>query len=262
MITREPCGVSLHQVGKSYRGRNGTVEALINLSFRVLPGEFVCVVGPSGCGKSTLLKLLAGLDHPSGGTITYEQDIGSPHSALVFQENSLFPWMTLLDNVAFGLEAQGLSKTERLHRSREFLEQIGLGAFSHHFPHELSGGMQQRGAIARAILTNPYFLLMDEPFSALDAQSKLLLQEELLRLWHLQQQTVIYVTHDIEEAILLGDRILVMSGQPGRIRENLTVPLDRPRDLKDSDHPVVREMKWRIWKTIEEEVRQILHLSP
>jgi NitT/TauT family transport system ATP-binding protein len=179
---------------------------------------------------------------------------------LVFQEHGLFPWLTVLDNVAFGLEARGESKHNRRQKALGFLEQVGLASFACSFPHELSVGMRQRAAIARAVLVNPELLLMDEPFSALDAQSKLVLQEELLRLWKVHQQTVMYVTHDIEEAVLLGDRILVMSGRPGRIREEIRVPLNRPRDLRDREQAAVREIAWHIWKIIEGQVRQNLYI--
>jgi NitT/TauT family transport system ATP-binding protein len=183
-----------------------------------------------------------------------------PRNALVFQEHGLFPWMSILDNVAFGLETQGIAQAERRRHAHQLLEQVGLESFALNFPHELSVGMRQRAAIARAFLVNPQLLLMDEPFSALDAQSKLVMQEELLRLWRDHPKTVIYVTHDIEEAVLLADRLLVMSGRPGRILEEIPIPLGRPRNLQDRDHPQVREITWHIWKAIESQVRQNLNL--
>lgn len=263
MTPQASVGFSLTRVSKTFPSRSGAVLALEDLSFHVLAEEFVCVVGPSGCGKSTLLKLLSGLDSPTGGQVRFEGELdqGGLRSALVFQDHGLFPWMTVQDNVAFGLEMRGIGKVERLDRASHFLEGIGLAEFLRHYPHELSGGMRQRAAIARALLTDPQLLLMDEPFSALDAQSKLVLQEELLRIWKDHRKTIVYVTHDIEEAVLLGDRVLVMSGRPGHIQEEITVPLGRPRDLRDRDQPVVREITWNIWKAIEGEVRQSLHIA-
>jgi NitT/TauT family transport system ATP-binding protein len=252
---------SCQKISKAYPGRRGQVFALDNVSFSVRQAEFVCIVGPSGCGKSTLLKILAGLLQPTGGSLRYTGSAsGKPQNALVFQEHGLFPWLTVEDNVAFGLETQGVPRTQRREKARDFLAQVGLVAFVHNFPHELSVGMRQRAAIARAFLTDPDLLLMDEPFSALDAQSKLVLQEELLKVWKEHQKMVVYVTHDIEEAVLLGDRVLVMSGRPGRIVEDITVPLHRPRNLRDREQPEVREIAWSIWKKIELEVRQSLQV--
>ena len=175
---------------------------------------------------------------------------------MVFQEHGLFPWLSVVDNVAFGLEMQRVPRAERLDRARRFMAQAGLEGFARNYPHELSVGMRQRAAIARAFLTEPQLLLMDEPFSALDAQSKLILQEELLRIWKDHQTTVFYITHDIEEAVLLADRVLVMSGRPGAIREEITVPSPRPRRPEDREHPEFRKIVWHIWKMIESEVRQ------
>lgn len=250
-------------ITKYYQSHNGQVYALENVTFRISAGEIVCIVGPSGCGKSTLLKILAGLIEPTSGRVRFSN--GSSDSgirtALIFQEHGLFPWMTILDNVAFGLENLGVGKVERQQKAQEFLEQLGLGEFSHYYPSELSGGMRQRAVIARAVLVEPNLLLMDEPFSGLDAQSKLVLQEEMLHIWKTFQQTVIYVTHEIEEAILLGDRVLLMTGRPGSIKEDIEVLLERPRDLRDRDQSFVRETKWHIWKAIEGQVRQSLHVS-
>jgi NitT/TauT family transport system ATP-binding protein len=236
--------------------------ALEGVSFGVRAGEFICVVGPSGCGKSTLLRILAGLETLTSGQLVFggRSAAAVPANALVFQENGLLPWLPVVDNVALGLEMQGVARAERRRRARDFLEQIGLGAFARSFPHELSVGMRQRAAILRAFLANPQLLLMDEPLSAVDAQSKLVMQEELLRIWKDHQTTVVYVTHDVGEAVLLADRVLVMSGRPGRIREEILVPLARPRDLKDREQPQVREIAWHIWKAIEEEVRRGLHI--
>ena len=245
---------------KSYPARNGEVAALKDVNFSVAEEEFVCIVGPSGCGKTTLLKIIAGLFEPSSGQIRFGSPShnGSLRSAMVFQGHGLLPWLTVLDNVAFGLEMQGENKQNRREQARAFIGQIGLTAFADSYPHQLSVGMRQRVGIVRAFVANPEILLMDEPFSSLDAQTKLILQEELLRIWKSHKKTVIYVTHDIEEAILLGDRVLVMTGHPGRIREEIPIPLARPRNLITREHAEVAEIKWHIWKIIEDEVRKSL----
>jgi NitT/TauT family transport system ATP-binding protein len=260
MIAISPMGFECQHLNKAYQTRNGVVPALEDVTFSVGGQEFVCIVGPSGCGKTTLLKLIAGLLKPTCGRIICSAGPadGRPRSALVFQEHGLFPWMTVLDNVAFGLEMQGVGREERHDRARAFIEKVGLAPFAHSYPHELSVGMRQRVGIARAFVADPQILLMDEPFGSLDAQTRLVLQEELLRLWKDHQKLVVYVTHDIEEAVLLGDRVLVMTGRPGRIREEIPIPLDRPRDLSTREQPEVREIKWHIWKMLEEEVRKSL----
>jgi NitT/TauT family transport system ATP-binding protein len=245
---------------REFRGRNGIVQALKDVSFTAEEQEFLCIVGPSGCGKTTLLRLIAGLLEPTSGQIFFNEGPANnrPRSAMVFQEHGLFPWMTVLDNVAFGLEMQRVGQQERNNRARNFIEKVGLAPFAHSYPHELSVGMSQRVGIARAFVADAQILLMDEPFGSLDTQTKLVLQEELLRIWKEHQKLVVYVTHDIEEAILLGDRVCVMSGRPGRIREDITVPLGRPRDLSARDIPEVMEIKWHIWKMLEDEVRKSL----
>jgi len=253
-------GFECSALSKTFTSRNGEVTALQAVDFTVNEEEFVCIVGPSGCGKTTLLKIIAGLIQPSSGQIIYsEQPLnGQLHSAMVFQEQGLFPWMSVQDNVAFGLETQGAQRNQRRQMARDFLTKVGLAAFVNNYPHELSGGMRQRVAILRAFLANPQILLMDEPFGALDSQTRLVMQEELLRIWKDHRKTVVYVTHDIEEAILLGDRVLVMSGRPGRIRQDIPIPLERPRHLANRDHPEVAEIRWQIWSMLEDEVRREL----
>ena len=260
MIPGSPTMFECQHLCKSYRTRNGVVPALDDVTFSVGEQEFVCIVGPSGCGKTTLLKLIAGLLQPTAGRITFaaEASSGQLRSALVFQDHGLFPWMTVLDNVAFGLEMQRVSRQERNHRARSFIEKVGLASFANSYPHELSVGMSQRVGIARAFVADAQILLMDEPFGSLDTQTKLVLQEQLLRIWKDYQKLVVYVTHDIEEAILLGDRVLVMSGRPGRIREDIPIPLGRPRDLSARDDSDVTEVKWHIWDMLEAEVRNSL----
>jgi NitT/TauT family transport system ATP-binding protein len=245
---------------REFRGRNGIVHALKDVSFTAEEQEFLCIVGPSGCGKTTLLKLIAGLLEPTSGQIIFSEVPANnrPRSAMVFQEHGLFPWMTVLDNVAFGLEMQRVGRHERNDRARSFIEKVGLASFANSYPHELSVGMSQRVGIARAFVADAQILLMDEPFGSLDTQTRLVLQEELLRIWKDHQKLVVYVTHDIEEAILLGDRVCVMSGRPGRIREEIPVPLGRPRDLSARDMPEVMRIKWHIWEMLEDEVRRSL----
>jgi NitT/TauT family transport system ATP-binding protein len=253
-------GFQCKALSKTFSSRNGECIALHAVDFTVNEEEFVCIVGPSGCGKTTLLKIIAGLVQPTSGQVIYaEQPHNSQlHSAMVFQEQGLFPWMTVQDNVAFGLEMQGAGRNQRRQMARDFLTKVGLAAFVNNYPHELSGGMRQRVAILRAFLANPQILLMDEPFGALDSQTRLVMQEELLRIWKDHRKTVVYVTHDIEEAILLGDRVLVMSGRPGRIRQDIRIPLERPRHLANRDHPEVAEIRWQIWNMLEDEVRREL----
>lgn len=250
-------GLTCQGVSKTYQTKNGPISALKDVSFHVKEGEFVCIVGPSGCGKTTLLKLIAGLLEPSSGHILFSQDSqdGISRSALVFQEHGLFPWMTVLGNVAFGLEMRGKGRKERWDLSRPFIEKVGLSRFVNNYPHELSVGMRQRVGIARAFVADPQILLMDEPFGSLDAQTKLILQEELLKIWRENQKCVVYITHDIEEALFLGDRVLVMTARPGHIREEIPIPFSRPRDLSIKERIDFVKMKGHIWKILEEEVR-------
>ncbi|MDX9952964.1 MAG: ABC transporter ATP-binding protein [Anaerolineae bacterium] len=248
-------------LAKTYVSPRGAVTALADVSFRATAGEFVALVGPSGCGKSTLLRLLGGQLAPEQGAIELSGWLRPPKRRIVFQEHSLFPWMPVLDNVAFGLEMEGASQQERRARAMAQLTLMGLADFARHYPHELSGGMRQRAAIARALVTEPDILLMDEPLRALDAQMRLVIQDELLSLWESTRPMVFYVTHDIEEALLLADRVLVMSGQPGRIREEIRSPFGRPRDLTGRTHPEIEDLKWHIWTLLEQEVKRLLQVK-
>lgn len=243
-------------VSHKYDMEDGELSALSEVDLHVRAGEFVSIVGPSGCGKTTLLKIIAGLMTPSSGAVTFPGHTRDypPRNGLVFQEHGVFPWMTVLDNVAFGLEMRRVSRGERQQRAREFIERVGLEDFADSYPHQLSVGMRQRVGIARAFVADVPILLMDEPFGSLDAQTKIVLQEELLRLWRDDRKLVVYVTHDIEEAVRLGDRVLVMSGRPGRIREDITVPFERPRQLGRGD-PAVSELVWHIWDLLRDDVR-------
>lgn len=255
--------IECQQLSKTYAARKGSVIALESVTFGVQEEEIVCVVGPSGCGKTTLLKLIAGLLEPTSGQIVFdtERSNGRLRSALVFQEHGLFPWMSVLDNVAVGLELSGLKRQERHDRARAFIDQVGLALFADSYPHELSVGMRQRVGIARAFVADAPILLMDEPFGALDAQTKLVMQEELLKIWKIHRKTIVYVTHDIKEAILMGDRVLVMTGRPGRIREYMQIPLGRPRQLSNKDQADIKEIEQHIWKLLEDEVRELLWMT-
>ncbi len=216
-------------------------EALQDVSFTIQPGEFVCILGPSGCGKSTLLGALAGHLQHSQGQITVDgKPVDTPHPdrGLVFQQHTLFPWKTVLDNVAFGLKMKGLKKAERHAEALKLLKLVGLAGFEHSYPAQLSGGMRQRVEIARVLINHPRVLLMDEPFGALDALTRLMMQELLLEVWARIKTTVVFITHDIDEALFLADRILVMSPRPGKIIEEIKLDFPRPRhtDLVTTPH--------------------------
>lgn len=249
--------IKCQNIYKTFSSLKGDIPALENVNINVPEQEFVTIVGPSGCGKTTLLKLIAGLIKPSSGHILFgfDKTDGRPDNAMVFQEHGLFPWLTVLENIAFGLEMQNIDRKERTKRANEFIDQKGLTDFRESYPYQLSAGMRQKVAIARAFVAEPHILLMDEPFSSLDAQTTLVLQQELLDFWKNDNQTVVYVTHDIEEAILLSDRVLVMSGRPGTIIKEIPVSLPRPRNLINNDYHEVKESKWRIWKMLENEVK-------
>jgi len=239
-------------------GRAERVVALEHFDLEVRAGEFLSVLGPSGCGKSTFLSILAGLAEKSGGSIRID---GRPleginaNQGVVFQGYALFPWRTVLENIEVGLEIRGVGKAERRERAREYLELVGLGGFGARYPHEISGGMKQRVAIARSLVYEPEVLLMDEPFAALDAQTREILQAELLRIWDARKKTIVFITHSLDEAIFLSDRIAVMTHRPGRVKEILEVPLPRPRpaELRNSEEFV--HLRQRAWEVLKDEVR-------
>jgi len=246
-------------LSKVYHASAGEIVALAGVTFATREQEFVSIVGPSGCGKTTLLKVVAGLVAPTSGEVLYEDgESGGARNAMVFQEDSVFPWMTVIDNVAFPLEAQGVRRGERLRLAQAYLGRVGLSPFYHHYPHELSTGMRQRVGIARAFVRRPALLLMDEPFGALDAQMKAVLQEQLIELWSTDARTVLYVTHDIEEALFLGDRVIVMSGRPGRIQADIEVPFPRPRRHAIRADARFVALKEEIWDLIKGEVLRTL----
>jgi NitT/TauT family transport system ATP-binding protein len=224
-----------------YTGQH--VAAVEAISLEIAPGEFVAILGPSGCGKTTLLNMVAGFIPPTRGEILLNgrriQGPG-PDRGVVFQSFALFPWKTVLDNVAFGLKMRGVPREERDRIAREYIALVGLDGFEHRYPHELSGGMQQRVGVARVLANNPELLLMDEPFASVDAQTRMTLQEELTRIWEARHPTILFVTHDVEEAVFLANRVIVLTPRPGRVRESVTVPLPRPRSwqhlIEDPDY--------------------------
>jgi len=246
-------------VTKIFPTRNGSVLAIQNFNLEVKEGEFVCIVGPSGCGKSTFLRILSGLIEPTSGEINLgASQKGEPLQNIVFQEYAIFPWKTVIDNVAFGLQMRGLPRHERQEIAIDWLRKVGLVKFAHSYPHQLSGGMKQRVSIARAFANNPEILLMDEPLGALDAQTRAVLQEELIRLWEAFRKTVVYITHSIEEAVWLGDRVVLMTAHPGTNKNEFHVPFQRPRSFALTSAPEFGQLTYSIWQELQGEVQQAM----
>ncbi|WP_051386651.1 ABC transporter ATP-binding protein [Bradyrhizobium sp. ARR65] len=246
--------IQINDVGQVYKARGQDVLALSQVSLDIKPGRFVVLVGPSGCGKSTLLMMLAGLRQPTSGTILIN---GTPITqpdpdrvGVVFQEASLFPWLTAEDNVEFPLALRGVSKAERRARAEEALKLVGLEGFGKRHPQELSGGMKQRVSIARGLVQDPPVLLMDEPFAALDEQTRMTMGDELLRIWAATGKTVVFVTHSLTEAVYLADEVVVMSARPGRIVDQLQIPLPRPRTYEMLSGDAFSSLRDRIWRHI------------
>ncbi|HEU5151258.1 MAG TPA: ABC transporter ATP-binding protein [Iamia sp.] len=248
--------ISVRGVTREFTKRRTTVHALGPIDLDIREGEFVSIVGPSGCGKSTLLRVVAGLIPPSQGEVVVaHRDVTRNLMAMVPQDNSVFPWKKVAANVRLGLDvAKRLPKAERDQRVAHWLDRLGLTPFADAYPSTLSGGMKQRVAIARALAVEPEVLLMDEPFAALDAQLRTLLQEELLALWQQDRRTVLFITHSIEEAILLSDRVLVCSARPGRLTRSFDVPFDRPRDAEIRATGEFAELHEEIWEVLRGEV--------
>ncbi|MEZ5244876.1 MAG: ABC transporter ATP-binding protein [Acidimicrobiales bacterium] len=230
------------------------IHAMGPVDLTIRDGEFVCLVGPSGCGKSTFLRMVAGLIGPSEGSVELSTRSDTQSTAMVFQDYSIFPWKRVIDNARYGLDIQGVKKKEGNERALAYLEKLGLGERARSWPHTLSGGMKQRVAIARALAVEPQILLMDEPFAALDAQMRQILQDELLALWQADRRTVLFITHSLEEAVLLGDRVLVMSSRPGRIIADISVPFERPRSNEIRDSPEFAAMTSQLWRLLRAEV--------
>lgn len=249
--------ISIHELTKVFYKKENSVTAIENISLNIEDGEFVCLVGPSGCGKTTLLRILAGLENQSSGDFTIEKsDEDRPNQSMVFQERGIIPWLTVEENVAFGLNMRHLPKPIVKERTSYFLNKVGLTKFAKTYPKELSGGMNQRVSIARAFANDPEILLMDEPFGALDEQNKYILQEELLSIWSETKKTVLFITHSIDEALFLSDRVLLMSAQPGKIIEEIRIDLPRPRKLEDiRSNPEIAEKFLEIWSHLQVEVQ-------
>ena len=249
--------VVARSVERTFLSKQSRVEALGPVDLDITAGDFVCIVGPSGCGKSTLLRIIAGLIRPSEGTIEIRGRKGSaPSIATVFQNYGIFPWKSVQENIRFGLDVTGVPRAEANERAERWIRRLGLDQFRKHHPGTLSGGMQQRVAIARALAVEPELLLMDEPFAALDAQLRHVMQDELLALWQADQRTVFFVTHSLEEALILGDRVLVMSARPGRILANITVPFPRPRAAEVRTDPAFGELIGQLWELLRGQVTQ------
>ena len=247
-----PVKISIDGLSKTFAGGKLKVTALDSFNLEVEEGEFICIVGPSGCGKTTLLRILAGLESLTGGEVRIARGDGNrPLTSMVFQESSVFPWMRVRDNVGYGLDLRGVSRALRERSVAHFVELAGLDRFSDAWPHQLSGGMKQRVSVARAFANDPEILLMDEPFAALDEQTKIVLQQELLRLWSETRKTVLFITHSIDEALVLSDRVLVMSGRPGRVRADIRVEFARPRLVHElKADPAFGRLWHQIWQML------------
>lgn len=247
--------VELRGVGKTFVSRNGSVDALSGLNLSLRDGEFVAIVGPSGSGKSTMLNLLAGLDHPSAGAVMCQgQRIDGVNTGIGYltQHDCLLPWRTVADNIAVPLEIRGLAPSLRTAQVRDMIAQVGLEGFEKHYPSQLSGGMRKRAMLARTLIYDPPILLMDEPFGPLDAQLKLAMQAELLKLWSARRKTVVFITHDIVEAITLADRVVVLSARPSRIKLDEPIMIPRPREVHEVRfHPCFEEHYRRLWAALD-----------
>jgi NitT/TauT family transport system ATP-binding protein len=259
--------IILRNVSKEFvvksKGNNDGVKdqkftALSNINLEIQNGEFFTIVGPSGCGKSTLLDLLAGLSEPTSGELLIDNQpiIGTGlNRGIVFQQYALFPWKTAIGNIEFGLEAKGIAKKERIEIAKEYLSLVGLSRFANHYPHELSGGMKQRVAIARSLAYDPEILLMDEPFAALDAQTRDSLQIELLAIWEKTKKTIIFITHGIDEAVFLGQRVAIMTSRPGKIKQIIDIPFTaQDRDEHLRSHHLYAELREEVWSHLRQEV--------
>ncbi|MEJ8572483.1 ABC transporter ATP-binding protein [Microbaculum marinum] len=258
--------LSISGVGRIFPGVQGgpPTKALEPIDLSVEDNDFITILGPSGCGKSTLLRIIAGLDQPTSGTVELDgQRVSRPGAdrGMVFQSYTLFPWLTVKQNICFGLREKGMAKAEQDHIAARFMEEVGLTAFASHFPRMLSGGMQQRTALARALANDPKILLLDEPFGALDHQTRSLMQELLLSIWEQHRKTVLFVTHDIEEAIFMANRVLVMTARPGRIKADVRVPLEHPRDYRMKTSPAFAELKEQLTEDIRAETLRAAEMA-
>ena len=249
--------LSIQGVSRTFTSEKGkSTQALLPVDFDVKENDFVTILGPSGCGKSTMLRIVAGLDHPTSGRVLLDgRPVEGPGAdrGMVFQSYTLFPWLTIEQNIRFGLRERGMGLAEQKDRSDYFISTVGLRGFVQHFPKQLSGGMQQRTAIARALANDPKILLMDEPFGALDNQTRVLMQELLLGIWEAERKTVMFVTHDIDEAIFMANRVAVFSARPGRIKSEIAVNLPHPRHYTIKTSPEFMDLKARLTEEIRAE---------
>jgi NitT/TauT family transport system ATP-binding protein len=249
--------VVLKRVHKSFQQKGQRVQVLSDVNFTIEEGEFICVIGPSGCGKSTLISLIAGLEFPDSGEVFVDSKIvegTSPDRIVVFQEAALFPWLTVLENVEFGLKIAGVAPEIRRQKALDAIKTVHLSKFIHAHPHELSGGMKQRAAIARALVLDPKILLMDEPFAALDAQTRHMLQVELQEIWQKTKKTVLFVTHNVREATFLSDRVFEITARPGTIKKEYPIPLPRPRREQD---PNLLTIQTKIMGSLKDEIEKV-----
>lgn len=255
--------VEINQVSRTFSGpKNQLIQALLPVDFTIFENDFVTILGPSGCGKSTLLRIVAGLDHPTDGQVFLDGtriDGPGAERGMVFQSYTLFPWLTVAQNIQYGLKERGLSLHEQQEISAHYIDKVGLRGFEHHFPKQLSGGMQQRTAIARALANSPKILLMDEPFGALDNQTRILMQELLLKIWESEQTTVLFVTHDIDESIFMANRIAIFSARPGRIKKEIRVDFGHPRDYTIKTSQAFMDIKALVTEEIRQETMHALN---
>jgi NitT/TauT family transport system ATP-binding protein len=259
-VTTSTTKVEARHLNKSFQNRQTreAIEVLRDINVSVSPGEFLTIVGPSGCGKTTLLRIFAGLIPSSGGDVLYDGvPINGPSTRMgfVFQSDNLMPWRTVAANVGLGPELRGESRRSYEPRVESLLELVGLAGFGGYYPHQLSGGMRQRVNLARALAIEPDVLLMDEPFAALDAQTREIMQDELLRIWRATHNTVIFITHQIDEAVFLADRLMIMSARPGRVQEIIPIEIERPRTLEIKRDPRFVKVADHVWHSIERQVR-------
>ena len=249
--------LSIQGVSRTFTSEKGkSTQALLPVDFDVKENDFVTILGPSGCGKSTMLRIVAGLDHPTSGRVLLDgRPVEGPGAdrGIVFQSYTLFPWLTIEQNIRFGLRERGMPESQQKERAQYFIAKVGLRGFEQHFPKQLSGGMQQRTAIARALANDPKILLMDEPFGALDNQTRVLMQELLLGIWEAERKTVMFVTHDIDEAIFMANRVAVFSARPGRIKSEIAVNLPHPRHYTIKTSPEFMDLKARLTEEIRAE---------
>jgi NitT/TauT family transport system ATP-binding protein len=256
--------IRCEKVSRQFKTRNGFVLALKDVDFQTEEQEFLCLLGPSGCGKTTLLRVIAGLLEPTTGKVTFDglTSEGTLTTALVFQEHGVFPWMNVIDNVCFPLETRRVPRKERYRQAMPFIDQLGLADCIRRYPYQLSSGMKQRVGLARAMVSGAQILLMDEPFAALDAQMRLISQQQLLEIHRNYHKPVVYVTHDIDEALLLADRIILLTALPGRIKTEIKLTFPRPRDQNSETVQAMARLKMEIWRQLKDEVEMGLESVP